>query len=275
MYALLGVSNTDIFEFTQSMRRWVTEADLDAAPFRPTLLGFEEAWPEEIKGVVVVPTVALFLQHLPQLIRSKAVVFVFDTAVLLEYVKQMPILDLLEKRQSFMYRYKPLDGHEVVRLIVAARTERTHVEVSKQDVQVIPTLLGATKSSLLTPILNFLYSTKNTNQRTDYQRAIYGWMRADRPITALTEQLPEGKATNLLIEFLVNDEVGKNTVTAVREMVATRASGKQVNIDKLAKKYDLASFDLRYLQTTMQKSDPIPTKAKAGAEETDEQPAAD
>lgn len=256
MYALFGVSNTSIFDFAQNLKGWVEEAGHEIAPYRPTLLGFDQEWPEDIKGIVLVPTVSLFLQRLPLLEEAKAVVFVFDAAIQLEYLKPIEILDLLEKRQSFVYRFKPLDGIEVVHKIVQARKHRESIEVEQATLDVIPRLLSETKSSLLSPILTFLYGVKDTSKRHEYQKTIYGWMKSTSAVKTLIDRLPEGKAAVRLKEFF-ESEVGVNTMKAVREMVAAKSEGKQANAEKLAKKYDLTPFDLRYLNAAMNKAENV------------------
>ena len=259
MYALLGVANTNPASFMQGLRKYLSDEELDAATYRPTLLGFDE-WPEQVKGVVMVPTVALLLQRLPQLAKAPVVVIVFDTALLLEYVPACTALDVVPKTQSFRYTFKPLDYGDAVRRIDRARREREHVTVSPKDLSVIPTLLGQTQASLLSPILTWLYSIKDTNARHQHMRTIYGWMRGDGNVDALSEQLPGSKSCARLVEWFSQD-VGVRTVKAVREMVRRKSEGKTANLEKIAKTHGVTLFDLKYIAQMLQKLDLSATSA--------------
>lgn len=250
MLDLMGVANSNPFSFTQGLREWLEAADVSPKGFKPTLLGFDQ-WPEEISGVVLVPTVNLLLRRLPQLEEANVVVVCFDTAVLLEYVTPMHLLDVLPKSQSFRYVFKPIDGFEVVRRIQQAKAHRVHVEVSKKEVDLIPTLLGETQGSILAPMLTYLYSVKDTNLRHEYQLKILHWMRDGLDIS---QELPDSKAKERLMAHLQSD-VAVATVSAIREMVSKRKAGKTVNLEKLATAHKINVFDLKWVVHQFQKAD--------------------
>ncbi len=250
MLDLMGVANSNPFTFTQDLRQWLEDADVNPKGFKPTLLGFGE-WPEDVSGVVLVPTVSLLTRRLPLLEDANAVVVCFDTAVLLEYLTPLHMLDVLPKTQSFRYVFKPIDGFEVIRRIQQAKAQRQHVEVSKKEVDLIPTLLGETQGSVLAPMLTYLYSVKDTNLRHEYQLKILHWMRDGLD---LEEELPESRARDRLLEHLQSD-VAVATLAAVREMVSKRKAGKTVNLEKLATSHKINVFDLKWVVHQFQKAD--------------------
>ncbi len=145
MRALYGLGNHNIYQVQEVFRH-------NAKDIKLQVLGFDgEVKPKA--DVILVPTVSLFTKHRKPLNETKAVVFIFDTPVLLEYLKPIQVLDV-KKLASFRYVFTDLHKDA---LLATLKSEGS-VKVEQSTVDVIPRLLNATFPSIMKPILNFLYS---------------------------------------------------------------------------------------------------------------------
>lgn len=244
MFGLFGVSNTGMVNFVRGLRGVLDDHDWHT--FKPSMLSFmstqEEV--EELKGVVMVPSLSQLRKWKAVLMKRPVVVFVFDTAIVLEYVPSITVLDLLEKQQAHRYIYKTLNYEEVVDVIKRAKSLKKRVEFAESEMLLIPQLLESTQPSILSPILNYIYTLRDLNQRHAAQLKLFQWIRKGDPDS--TPVLPESKGSKRLLSFL-GDSSARNLIKAVGEMMNGGAP------DKLAKKHSVAAFDLRYVRSQFTK----------------------
>lgn len=250
MYGLLGICNHDPATVFKLLPTWVEAAGLDLATYEPTLLT-HTPWEIPVKGVVGIPSVALFQQRFEHLVKAKATVILFDSAPLLEYIPNMPILDLAAKHVSYQYRFKDLDSSSVIQHLVKARTDRVHIEIDTQDLDLIPTLLNQTQSSLLAPMLTYLYAIPVAD-RPQVRSRFYKWLTLDKTVDDLMGKIPSNKHAGNLQKWLVS-ETGINTHEAVKTLWQLKQQGKPAPIAKVAKQFDLAEYDLKYLLIAINK----------------------
>ncbi len=243
MLALYGVSNSSIVTFMRGLRPAVMEAvaDDEVTKFKPTLLAFEDGEDvvSALRGIILVPTVALFSRWRELLKDRPVVVVIFDTAILLEYVSGLKALDVAEKMQSHTYTFKPIDYAAFFSEVLHAKKRKSHVEVGAKTMDLIPRMLGSTKASILSPILTYTYTLKDIGQRHKAQVALFEWLRNGEP--GSMPRLPESTESKRLFTFLSGESATK-LVGAVRAVVG----GKSV--DAAAKKFDVSAFDIRYVR---------------------------
>lgn len=244
MLGIFGVSNVGLMGFRAALRKVVSDDEL--ATYMPTVLMFDHTLDDvsQMKGVLLVPTLARLLKFRDILAKRPVIVIVFDTAISLEYIPEIEILDVAEKIQTHKFVFRPIDYQGLLRKIQKAKAAKQHVEIKESDILLIPRMLESTQSSLLSPILNYIYTLKDMNQRHTAQVSLFRWMKEGQvdkfPV------LPESSGSKKLLSFL-SVESTRNLITAVQEMV------KGVAPDKLSKKYDVAAFDLRYIRAQFSK----------------------
>lgn len=239
---LLGLGNHNIHTASQMFKS-------------SQMLDFDGEIPEGTHTLLV-PTVNLFMKHKAKLEKTKNTVIVFDTPVLLEYLHPIRILDLMAKKASYSFRFKPLSAKEANEAI--ADTE--HVKaVDYKYIDIIPTLLQASQGSILNPILNYLYAIPDTDKRTYHQKLVYTWLRSDKGIEDLhksvlkfTKQKKVTKGLSRLSTFLVS-ELANNTRKALVTITEAKALKKPVNFKKIEKDFKVSAFDLKYLLKALRK----------------------
>jgi hypothetical protein len=227
---------------------------LQSLGYKPKLLGFGET---SLTGadVYLVPSVSQFLRHREALNKKRCKAVVFDSPVLLEYLKPIVMLDVGKKRASYLYSFTPLDRNHVKEVF---ETDEK-ISVSHETVEVIPTILNAVTVSALNPILNFLYSVTNSDSRFKYQAIIYEWIASEDSIKLLKQRLlklmrkKEPTATMKTLCAYFSSTQGLNIRRAVIEILSLRQSKKPVNYKALYKKYQVEPFDVKYLIRAIRK----------------------
>jgi len=255
MLGLFGVANHSIFEIGSRLKSHFK----DRVPIK--MVGFKES--ELSPGILLIPTVDRFINVIDRLKGLRCVCIVFDTPVLLEYLKPIEILDVVpHKINSFTYRFQDIHLNEMADSIAERLDNKKHIVVLQEDLDIIPRLLGDTQSSILAPILEFLYSVPNTGERLRYQTCIYGWFYTERDSTALTNSLMKilGKGSDRipvsvkrLVTFLDSD-VGVNTREILHKVAQDKEAGINTNLPVICKKYNISEFDIRYLLKAIRKS---------------------
>ena len=257
MRLLFGVANHNIFQVGSLLRQHYS----DSPDLKPTMCGFQQ---EPSSKIVLIPTISQLLTNLPMLERADCVVFVFDAPVLLEYLTPIELIDVIpNKVNSFTYRYKAIHLGDIVDRIDGALRSKKHITIEQATLDVIPRLLGETKSSVLAPILNFLYSVSDTDRRLSYQSIIYAWFSTSQSTEELETHLysvskrkKRSGAIDKLIAYL-DSEAGLIARAAVADINELRKAKKVVNYKSLSTRHNIAEFDLKYLVKAMRKATSI------------------
>lgn len=215
--------------------------------------------------IVVCVTLAMFLKNLDAFQESKAVIFLVDSPLLCDTIQPITLLDC-EKHNNFRYSFRPLTDDSVL-LAIQHGTQQSVTKVAQATLDLIPTLLDSTVSSLLNPIQQFLYAVSDAERRTRYRRAIYVWLMSDEPLDSLKAALKEvsgGRVTERhkeLVLFFKGD--GQKLQQILGEVRTARAKNKPVNHKKLCKQYGIQKFDLKYLLTSIKKTSGVLTEVDA------------
>jgi hypothetical protein len=250
MYGLYGICNHDPATVFKLLTACSDEQGLDMETYTPKLLP-HTPWTSPISGIVGVPSVALFQQRFEHLVKAKAVIILFDSAPLLEYIKDLPIFDLATKHVSYQYRFKDLDSDSVLKQLVHSYKAKQHIDITTQDLELIPTLLNQTQSSLLSPMLTYLYAIPLAD-RSQARSLFYKWLTLDKTVDDLMARLPGNKQASNLRNWL-DSETGVSTHQAVRTLWQLKQQAKPVNTAKIAKQFNLAEYDLTYLLIAINK----------------------
>lgn len=213
--------------------------------------------PTSKRVVVLCPTVSLFAANRDILDQCKdATVIVFDTAVKLEYIRPMEILDVETKKSSYIYRFRELNSGIVRR----AMERKTEVKVKTRPLKLIGRLLGQTHDSFIAKIMNFLYRIPNSEGREETKLMILSHL-SENMVKELADKLEQKYKRNELIKGFIemlrkgeadNFAKGLGEVTvALRGKRALRkedaeAKLKATNYKKIAKQYGVSRFDLQY-----------------------------
>lgn len=241
MKGLYGIGNTNIFNTLNMLKK------IDSS-LKIQTLGFEDSVKPRA-NVILVPTVSLFLKRKNLLEESSSSVFVFDTPVLLDYLKPIEILDA-KKSTSFKYKLYELQESQ----LRDALSEKRKIKIKKEDIDIIPSLLNSTIPSIMKPIQTFLYSIPNTENRLFYNKEILSFFKSKststkdlrKSLILLSKQKKSFKALDKLIDFLNEDSV-VNTKNVILKVLKYKKNGKAPNIDKLSSDRSVSAYDVRYI----------------------------
>lgn len=254
-YSTICLSNTNIHTF-----RRVLEEAYDGAKCPPVMqIGAGET-KTTLKGLILYPTVQDFIRHLDVANTSRCINVVFGPAVVLEYLEPVVWLDLYSKPNSYTYRFKPIDPRDLRDTIDNAVHEKIHNNVTSKSIDVIPNLLSDQPSSLMAPILNYLYSMPNTNDRLRVQTIVYAWLCSNNTdIPELKEQLlahkkrkAESVPLNALLSYLGSTE-GQSYKKALQEVTKQKEANGTYNTAKIAKTFGVSEYDITYTMKAINK----------------------
>ena len=240
---LFGIATNNIFNVQRSLL-------LLNPKLRIQVVGFDDL-PKDA-DVHLVPTTAKFLKVRHQLEELTSKVFVFDTPVLLEYLKPIRVLDVAKKTKTFKYGFHTLTPA----ILQEALDEKFKKQlVTKEAIDVIPTFLSQTQGSILSHILTFLYSVPKTDRRLKYQRMIYDWFQSEDSVVTLASKLSKkpNKAVTKLTNFL-ESSLAQNARKALQHIAQEKATKKSVPLDKVAKKFGVDLFDIKYVLKAIRKA---------------------
>lgn len=263
MKHIFGVTNNSILQVQEHLRAFFKEEGVKG---KIQSLGLSDE-PLKKADVILVATVSHFLRKLPLIERTKAVVFVFDSPILCEYIKPITLLDVMAKKQSYVYNFKPLES---VTFAAAMREalDGGKVKVERKSIDVIPTMLGEQLSTVLNPVQDFLYGVRDTDKRLHFQKAIYTWLVSGSSAAVLKKRLIElqGIKAGAKLPVAMTRLIAElETDTFVRSKAAFKEAfagnieeeegtkKKAVNYKKLGKKHGVDTFDIRYTMKAIRK----------------------
>lgn len=240
-----GVANNNPHTVANFVQEWKKET---GQKIKTQFFGFEK--PEIKKGVnvLLVPTASLLTSNM-KMLKSKAksaTVFVFDNPVVLDHLG-VTIIDVFAKDKSFSYRFKPLNMEIISGCIEQSRETQAP---NKETFDLLPKLLDSLKGSLSRNVLSFIYSVRYSDRRVDYYEAITNWLMYQDGTDVLSDTLVSMKANKGAVERLVeflNSEEGIRAKAACKEIGACIDKNKTINYKSLTKKYDIPTFDLKYI----------------------------
>lgn len=215
-------------------------------------LGFDSNELDKKADVVLIPTSFTLQRHLKELNKSKAVVFVFDTAVQVFMLKPVEMLDVESVHDNFRFVYKHLDSRAIVSALQDGLSAKSGLEIKKETVDMIPSLLHKVHGSIIGPIMSFTYKIPNTDDREKVLGLVLTWLVGTQTTDALIELLKKEykfkKVSKALQEMVVffNSDVGKQGRLAVQFIVSRKTSSKQINYKAISKKFKIDQFDLKY-----------------------------
>lgn len=247
MKALYGLGNHSVYSVRKTLRGHSKDLRVQVI--------HSECRVDQTADVLLVSNVSNFLRVRKELNASNAVVFVFDTPVLLEYLKPIVLLDV-KKRASFRYSYVDLRAETLIR---ALSEKTTKITVESFTIDLIPKLLEGTFPSIMKPVLTFLYTIPDLEKRLLFRFQILTYMMNRRvgaddlkqTLIELSRQKKSYRALDDLIDFLTTDSV-KATRKVLRKVSKAKKQGKSVKIDKLCEEYKVNSFDVRYVSKAFQ-----------------------
>ena len=199
--------------------------------------------------IILVPSIQVFCKNKTALEGTKASVFIFDTPAYLEFLYPIRILDA-KKSSGFQYKLFNINISDIESALLI--NERTRASI--RTVNIIPKLLNSTIPSILKPIMTFLYSVQNTEQRALYKQQIFSYFSDKKLSTndlrasmlSITGNKRSFKVVEGLVDF-IKEELAENVKKAIISVVEEDASAKSSRINKICSDFSVSSYDVKYL----------------------------
>jgi len=227
--------------------------------------------PQDLTGIVLVPSFSLFVSRVKELKAASAVV-IFDTPLLLQQAIGIDILDA--KRGQFQHSwrltYVPLDRSLLLKVVRASTKKTKYVDIKAIDL--LPRVIEQVKhSSMMDKLLAALYSVTHhkriifTKLVTEY---LLGFTSKKYFLNQYKKIVPtrgKGKETAFLfLDYLHKPEnnryfqaFGKvGEILQNNQKFTKKLEGvkkKPLSYEKIARKYGVDTYELRYMLKTYRK----------------------
>ncbi len=261
MKALYGITTHGIEFVTEAISAYkATLPETKQKLLKLQLLGFDE----EIKEgalVILIPSLKWFLQNLDALHRIPAVVFIFDNPVQCDMLSPITLLDVREKRASYQYEFRKLTFDDIKKAVRNGLNSKRTITITREVLDVIPTLLYATRASFLNPINTYLYQIGDPSTRAQVKLCILNWMTTDLVLDVLEEKIlsifGSNKVSSSLKKLLgfFQTDLGIRGRNALQDYEKSKASGKPARYNSISEKYDLSVFDLKFIVRVLNRAD--------------------
>lgn len=248
MQALLAFTSHNISFVQQSLLKLkgcppVSVIDIDAKIKSVT----------EKPHVLLVPTVETLVRNAQVLNQCPRVIaIVFDAPVLCKEVGA-PLLDVEVQTLDYAFRFRKLEPRDVVHHVKRALAATQPVKIEKKKVDTGTRLLKRTHGSIIGKYMTFLYKVPDTDKRQELQKQVFAaWWdnKVDELLTFLAKRYPKNAAATEFVQQLKEPEAQRFT-QAVAELKKAKLASKPLAYDKVAKKFQISPFDLRYLLKTV------------------------
>lgn len=251
MKAVLTVSNNCIADTLKLVNRWA-----EGHPKKPKveLIGFGEKLRDA--DVLLLPASSMLYSAREKLAKMKSVVIVFDAPLQCTMIQPATHLDIEYQRPSYKCAFRKLTQGLVSEELDKAFGAKS-VDIEWERIEVAPRLMNQQLTSILNPIMTFLHSVRDPDNRQHYQKLVYTWLFSDAPVSALQSKIMEDgnykkvpAALAKLVEAMTPMDKARE---AFREVLSRTEAGKAVSYKKLSAKYGVAVFDLRYTMSVVRK----------------------
>lgn len=230
-----------IDDYCESANRRITTVLIDATKHGDVKLNV---------NVVFTLSFHSFIEHMDSLDKSKAVVFLFDSPVVLSQAN-VPIMDAREA--SYLSWAKLATRPKAfMDKLTAMLKSRKQFNVSSLNLELdLITDLLASQGSITQTILTVTMACKSTGQRQRATRAFIDWLVSGKTADSLIDHLAANRVkvheslTNV-VEWFNSDAGLEARITAIK-LNDSLSRGEKPNLDRLVKGTRMSAFDLNYL----------------------------
>lgn len=245
MIGLYGIASHSPVDTVRVLKRVIEEDELDVSI--QVLTPSDNEYDGESNAVVVIGH-QLLDRNRKVLDKKKVRVYLVDNPVFCSNYTDLQFLDV-EKKGTLKFILTPLTDAAVRESL----RQKVKVSTEKVKVDVIPTLLGQTNSSVLLPIQTFLYTIANADERSKYHARLFSWLSDNGDVDQLTFLDESKKAHKRLLDWM-RTETGKKAAKALHTCLSSRSNGKQIKFSKLEEKYGVSAFDIKYALLALRKA---------------------
>lgn len=209
---------------------------------------------EDLKVLLIV-SVNAFLTVSDHLLDWDGVVILFDAPVKCEAFVGITLLDVEKRDNSFRYRFKRLNKNDISDAVKGALQSDDDIVFHKRKSNLLPYLLGQTSNSQMDRLQTWKYRVPPDLRDAAFDTLVR-WFFASKPtVKDLQNRLLVmlGDNRRKSIDTLFEGNKFEPLKEAVLHIKSLKVASKSYSIDKVATKYAVSAFDIRYLMAVNEK----------------------
>jgi hypothetical protein len=194
---------------------------------------------------VVFHTASIFMRTHKRFVSKRVVAIIIDNPYVLHHEMGLTLVGATFTKDSILFsQFTHLDLKQT---LINCKDKREPLEFTRTPYSMTTDVLKLYGASSLSALQTFLYKIKDVESREYVSKTVKNWMRTDAAFSALEPKLKKYIPMKSIegLKSIVNTKAMRSFREAVRK-VATHPE----TLQKVAKEYKLAAFDIKYLLST-------------------------
>lgn len=216
-------------------------------------------------NLLLIPSYICFTQYCNFLLDHKGIVIIFDNPTVLNELEPLKFLDVSKKENSYTFTFDSINKKELFSSFKLLRNSKIdHVDFKIEPLKVIPKMIDKiTSGKFLNKFNKFTYSVTNHTNRSGFIKLILSYLFGDVPYknykSWVSKYVPiRGKGKKLYEDvqlFLDSKEcvLLKKALQECKKDVNKNGKKIPIKYKTISKKYNIDTFELKYLNITYKK----------------------
>lgn len=194
---------------------------------------------------VVFHTASVFMRTYKRFVSKRVVAIILDNPYVLHHEMGLTLVGATFTKNSILFsQFTHLD---LKRVLIECKDKTEDLSFTRTPYSLTQEVLKLYGASSLSALQTFLYKIKDVESREYVSKTVKTWMRSDAAFSALEPKLKKQLPLKNIeaLKAIVNTKAMRTFREAVRKVAA-----KPEMLQKVAKDYKLAAFDIKYLLST-------------------------
>lgn len=194
---------------------------------------------------VVFHTASMFMRTYKRFASKRVVAIILDNPYVLHHEMCLTLVGATFTKNSILFsQFTHLDLKQV---LIECKDSTEALEFTRTPYSLTAEVLKLYEASSLSALQTFLYKIKDVENREYVSKTVKNWMRSDAAFSALEPKLKKYIPMKSIeaLKTVVNTKAMRTFREAVRKVAV-----KPDTLQKVAKDYKLAAFDIKYLLST-------------------------
>lgn len=266
MKVIFGITHSSAHQLREYLEEWLdTLPEVRRKKFKKMFLGYGAVYDRDVH-VVFTPSITCVQANREALEASDCVVFVFDNPIVLAQAR-IPLLDAVSV-DSVSWTFLDMDADKFIHHLREGLNGKASASFSSEDLDLLPTLLKQRQGQTSEALLNAIAISTVPAKRREITAMFVDWLYSGRPVKDLVEMLTiqgvDARACKVLSDHL-ESEYGVRIRELFREITRMNSPRKvkgakggksavrskaSINYDKLSARFEVDTFDVRFLNST-------------------------
>jgi hypothetical protein len=194
---------------------------------------------------VVFHTASMFMRTYKRFVSKRVVAIIIDNPYVLHYEMGLTLVGATFTKESILF--SQFTDKDLKQILISAKDKTEELTFTRVPFSLTTEVLKLYGASSLSALQTFLYKIKDVESREFVSKTVKNWMRSEATFAALEPKLKKYIPLKSIeaLKAIVNTKAMRTFREAVRKVAA-----KPESLQKVAKEYKLAAFDIKYLLST-------------------------